>query len=334
MEDVIKSVEKFKELKGLVIGDMMLDVYSFGHVERISPEAPVPIVKIEREEFRAGGASNVALNLKTLGAKVKLVGIVGNDNEGKTLLHILEENGIDVGDVMVQKKGKTIVKKRIISKGQQLMRIDFEDNMKLTKSYKEKIINLILKEGDEYNFIILEDYNKGLFTAQLYREIIKNTKSPIFIDPKYEHYQSMKNAFLLKPNFDEFKKASRLQRLRGNLLKAMESFRKKLNVKNLVVTKGEEGMYILGDDYAYHVPSLHRNVFDVTGAGDTVISLLALSMTSGLDPLRSSVLATIGAGIEITKLGAQPVGVEELLSEVKKHFERLLKEARPLKEQS
>lgn len=334
MKEILHQIKNFRKLKGLVIGDLMLDIYSFGKVERISPEAPVPIIKIEREEFRAGGAANVASNLKTLGAEVSLLGIIGEDENGHILEDLLKSKGIDTSYLLIKKRTRTIVKNRFISRGQQLLRVDHEDGAHPTKAQKDLIIDIVSKLSQKVDFIIIEDYNKGLLTGNLYREIIKNSKTPVFIDPKFEFYSAMKNAFLIKPNFDEFRRATRLHNIRGNVFKHLESFRRRLNVKNLVVTKGEEGMFITSDGLAYHIPSLHRNVYDVTGAGDMVISILALSMSCGLNLLESAILATIAAGIEITKLGAEPVTVEELFEEIQHSYERLKREIRVLKEQS
>ncbi|MEO0246681.1 MAG: bifunctional ADP-heptose synthase [candidate division WOR-3 bacterium] len=334
MKEILHQIKKFKELKGVVIGDLMLDIYSFGRVDRISPEAPVPVIKIEREEYRAGGAANVASNLKALGAEVSLVGIIGEDENGRILLDLLKSKGIDTSNLLIKKRTRTIVKNRFISKGQQLLRVDHEDGAHPTRTQKDSIIDIVSKLSQKVNFIIIEDYNKGLLSSNLYREIIKNSKAPIFIDPKFEYYSAMKNAFLIKPNFDEFRRATRLHNIRGNIFKHLESFRKRLNAKNLVVTKGEDGMFITSDTVAYHIPSLHRNVYDVTGAGDMVISILALSMSSGLNLIESSILATIAAGIEITKLGAEPITPEELLEEIQRSYERLKREIKVLKEQS
>ncbi len=333
MNEIKVHIEKFKKLKGIVIGDLMLDMYSFGNVERISPEAPVPVIKIEKEEARVGGAANVASNLKVMGSDVTVIGLVGDDYNGQKLINLLKEKGIDVSHIMIKKRGKTIVKNRLISKGQQLLRVDHEEDNSLTSHLKSKITEMLKKLQNEANYIIIEDYNKGLMSSGLYREIIKNSNIPVFIDPKFEFYSAMKNAFLVKPNFEEFKRAAKIHRLKGNLLKYMESFRKKLNINHLVVTRGEDGMYVANDNAAYHIPSLHRNVYDVTGAGDMVIATLALSMTSGLDILESSILATITAGIEITKLGAVPVTLEELYEELDRSYLRLKNAVKVLKEQ-
>jgi len=333
MEKALGAIDGFKKLKAIVVGDLMLDVYSFGTVERISPEAPVPVVRVDYDEYRVGGAANVANNLRVLGAEVKVAGLVGEDYEGKLLLDLMESQGIDTSMVKVVRGKKTIVKNRIVAKGQQLLRLDREDLNDKGGKIRKKILSDLLKYLQDVDFVIIEDYNKGFLDGFIYRTVISSSPVPVFIDPKFEHYSSMKNAFLVKPNFEEFKKATGLRKIRGNFGISVENFRKRLNLKNLVVTKGEDGMYITNDEGVYHIPSLHRNVFDVTGAGDTVISLLALGMCAGLSLLEASLLATIGAGIEITKLGAQPVTLDELISEVKNHWNRLLSQVISLKKQ-
>lgn len=333
MEKILEVIERFKELRGIVVGDLMLDVYSFGTVERISPEAPVPVVRVEHDEFRVGGAANVANNLISFGAEVMVAGLVGEDFEGEMLIDLMESQGIEVEMVEVVKSRSTIVKNRIIARGQQLLRIDWEDLNDRSGKIKKKILENVIIQSQNADFIIIEDYNKGVLDGFMYRTIIASSPAPVFVDPKFEYYSSMKNAFLVKPNFEEFKKATGIKKFRGNFGTSVETFRKKLNIKNLVVTKGEEGMYISNGDEIYHIPSLHKKVFDVTGAGDMVISLLALGMSAGLSLFEASVLATIGAGIEITKLGAQPVTKDELITEVRNQWDRLLKDVIPLKEQ-
>lgn len=334
MYKVFRAVDDFKKLKGVVVGDLMLDVYSFGSVERISPEAPVPVVKIERVEYRVGGAANVANNVKTLGAKVFLAGILGDDYEGDILLDLLSKGGIDLSLVKRIKRLNTIVKNRIVSKGQQLLRIDVEESERNIVKYRVTLLEEIIKLSGDVDFIIVEDYNKGLLNSYFYRELISNSKAPVFIDPKYENYSAMKNAYLLKPNFDEFRKASGVKRIGNNILRYVDILKRKLNVKNLVVTKGEDGMFIEDEQgSSFHIPSLHKKVFDVTGAGDMVISILALGMSSGLNLFEASILSTIAAGIEITKLGAQPVSIDELNEEVNSHYIRIVNESNPLKVQ-
>lgn len=334
MNRILEAVNHFKDLRGLVIGDLMLDVYSFGSVERISPEAPVPVVRVEREEFRAGGAGNVAGNLGALGARVFISGVIGDDTEGRILIEMLEKSGVNTSCIVKSKNRKTIVKNRIVSKGQQLLRIDREKNETLAGRFRAAILEILEGVQGDIDFIILEDYNKGLFNGYFYREIISRSKVPVFVDPKYEHFSAMKNAFLVKPNFDEFKKAMGLQRIPNNVTKYLQSMKKRLYLKNLVVTRGENGMMILDDGGGYHIPSLQRNVYDVTGAGDTVISVLGLSMSAGLSLFESAILATIAAGIEITKLGAQPIYPAELKDGIRNHWSRLVKESSALKVQS
>ncbi|HOK23083.1 MAG TPA: bifunctional ADP-heptose synthase [Candidatus Hydrothermia bacterium] len=334
MGKMFEAIDHFKKLKGIVIGDLMLDVYSFGSVDRISPEAPVPIIRVENEEYRPGGAGNVACNLRAFGSDVLLLGIVGHDNGGDKLLELLEREGVKTDHVVQCKNRTTIVKNRIVAKGQQLLRVDREATDASAGRYRSIILEYFDEFQDSYDFVIIEDYNKGLLNGFLYRELISRSRIPVFIDPKFEYFSAMKGAFLLKPNFEEFRRAMGVKKIRNNIARYLESMRRKLNLGNLVVTMGSEGMFIINEEHRWHIPSLHRNVFDVTGAGDMVISILSLGITSGLNLFESAVLATIGAGIEISKLGAQPICPEELTKEVESSWRRLLEEARPLKVQA
>jgi len=323
---VEKILSKFKDKKVLVAGDIILDIYAYGLVERISPEAPVPVVDLREESYRLGGAANVALNLKTLGAEVVLSGVVGEDFYGKKVLELLRENGIYDDGVVITTFRHTTVKTRIVSQGQQIIRIDKENREPLIEEEKKKVLNFL--QEDAVDAIIIEDYNKGFFSPDIIRVIIDGKKAPVFVDPKYKYYEHFKGAYLVKPNFKEFVRVSMFNEDEMNVLQAAFSFRKNFGYENVVITRGDQGMLAVSQEGIYEIPALKREVFDVTGAGDTVISVLTLAMISGFSIEDAALLASITAGIEVTKVGASPVFPSELKDAVKEEWKKMKEKVR------
>lgn len=321
-----KLLAKFKNKKILVAGDIILDVYAYGAVERISPEAPVPVVDLKEESYRLGGAANVALNLKTLGAEVVLIGTIGKDLYGNKVLEILGESDIQYSGVVVSPSRHTTVKTRVVAQGQQIIRLDKEIREPLADEEKRKVINF-LQEYDA-DAIIIEDYNKGFFTPDVIKVIIENKNTPVFVDPKYKYYEHFRGAHLVKPNFKEFLRVSMFTEDEINLVEAAFKFREKYGYKNVVITRGGEGMLAVSREGVYEIPALKREVFDVTGAGDTVISVLTLAMICGVNMEDAALLASIAAGIEVTKLGASPVGPDELKEAVKEEWKKMKEKVR------
>ncbi|MEO0260070.1 MAG: bifunctional ADP-heptose synthase [candidate division WOR-3 bacterium] len=325
--------KKIKNLKIAVIGDVILDEYIFGEVERISPEAPVPVVKVNRKFCNLGGAANVALNIKKLGATPFLLGIIGNDEAGKKIIERLKENEIDTKFLIIPSDWKTVVKTRIIAQNQQMIRIDQENNFRIEDKYLKEFFE---KYDELKNFcdgILIQDYEKGLLSKKNISEILKN-KKPIFVDPKFENFFLYKNVTIFKPNLKEAEKVlGKKLREEEDRISAIKYIKNRIRCENLIMTIGEEGMIgIDGKNKIFKVPSNKVEVYDVTGAGDTVISLLTLSYLSGLDIISSAVLATIGAGIEVTKLGASPVEKRELTNCIKKYYNYILNKIEFIKE--
>ena len=321
-----KFLSKFKDKKVLVAGDIILDIYAYGLVERISPEAPVPVVDLREESYRLGGAANVALNLKALGAEVALSGVIGQDFYGKKVLELLRENEIHDEGVVISTFRHTTVKTRIVSQGQQIIRIDKEKREPLIEEEKKKILSFL--QEDAVDAIIIEDYNKGFFSPDIIRVIIKGKKAPVFVDPKYKYYEHFKGAHLVKPNFKEFVRVSMLNKDEMNLMQAALRFKKNFGYKNVVITRGDQGMLAVSQEGVYEIPALKREVFDVTGAGDTVISVLTLAMISGLSIEDAALLASVAAGIEVTKVGASPVFPGELKDAVKEEWKKMKERVR------
>jgi D-beta-D-heptose 7-phosphate kinase / D-beta-D-heptose 1-phosphate adenosyltransferase len=311
----------------LVIGDIMLDEYWNGDVSRISPEAPVPVILIDHISYRAGGAANVALNIAGIGNKVDLMGVVGEDTSGIKLQEILNSN-LNIDNIIItNKKGyPTINKSRIMSSNQQLFRMDREKRycedcfLRLTNEFNKNINNKI------YDIVLLSDYNKGtLHDPQLIIKVANEKNIPVLVDPKNPNYLLYKNATLLTPNIKEFQQMVDLSNEQLNditypnqvFLEKSHNLIKQLNLKALIVTQGKNGLTLLTDNYNdQHFASYSREVFDVTGAGDTVIATIAACLANGMDLHNASYLATIAAGIVVSKLGTCPVSIEDIHQEM------------------
>ena len=318
-----KILKKFADKRIAVVGDLILDQYQEADVERISPEAPVPIVRLKNDsnDIRAGGAANVALNLVALGAQVFLYGVVGNDTAGHELLNILREFGIKTDGVLVDSSRPTTTKTRIISRNQQIIRIDKEETRYISKRLENSIKTNLKENLKNLHAIIVEDYNKGVLTPGLIKFISSElTKTlPVGVDPKFENFHLYKNVKLFKPNRRE------LTRYIGksNLQDAIMEVYRKINPTYLMVTLSNEGMLIYNGENFYKIPALRRTVYDVTGAGDTVISVAMLSLVSGLDIVESAILSTIAAGIEVSKFGVATVLPDELKEEYRRSYKTL-----------
>tara|TARA_B100000767_G_scaffold221028_1_gene209416 strand:- start:2882 stop:4363 length:1482 start_codon:yes stop_codon:yes gene_type:complete len=310
----------FKKSKILIIGDAMLDKYSFGTTNRISPEAPVPVLKIEQDILKPGGAANVAANISSLGLNASLIADIGIDNNGRILRKLIKSLKINLISKS-DKNYKTTTKTRLISQNQQLMRIDDEcDNEnKATKNVSLEIQKLI-KNSDA---IIFSDYNKGsLRNIRQLIKISKKYKKPVFIDPKGNDFDCYKNSFAITPNLKEFENIVGLCKNHNEIIRKAKNLSTKLNINSILVTLGSEGMILVRKNKnPEHIKATSANeVFDVTGAGDTVIAVLcAAYLSSDEDNLHfASVVANIAAGEVIKKLGAQSISAGELTSKVYK----------------
>lgn len=304
----------------LVIGDLMLDRYLIGEVERISPEAPVPVVLLKQENERAGGAANVAANLSLLGIRTTMAGIIGDDAEGRALLDMLRELNIDSAIVTSQQR-PTVTKTRILGGHQQMMRLDKESRLAFTESENnalhEQVSQAIAQKPD---VIILSDYAKGVLSDALCQAVIAQAKAlgiPVLVDPKGRDYTKYQGATALTPNKKETSEACGIDAMdTDRLLQAAADLRDHLGLKFLAVTRGEEGISLLEQNETIHIPAAAKQVFDVSGAGDTVIATLAAGLVHGLSHRQAFELANIAAGIVVGKVGTVPVNREELLAEL------------------
>ncbi len=303
----------FENKAVVVVGDLILDEYIEGKVERISPEAPVPVVELLKDEHKPGGAANVAVLLKTLGAEVKLAGVVGEDERGEFLLDLLRERGIDTSLVVKEKERPTTVKTRIIARAQHIVRLDREIKKPVAEDTQKRVIKKLLDVHSSIDAVLIEDYDKGFITGDIVNAI-KSMNNPIYVDPKIKNIPFYTDIHVLKPNFSEFKAAiGYLKDMdEDTLYNEAKRFRKAQNVEILIITLGEKGMLVCTEEKVCHIPAIKREVFDVTGAGDMVISAFTLSDLAGYDLLDAAVIASVAAGIEVTKLGATPITVHEI----------------------
>lgn len=302
----------------LVIGDLMLDRYLIGEVERISPEAPVPVVLLKQQEERAGGAANVAANLARLGISTRLAGYVGSDADGKALLDIIARMNIDTAAVLQSASHPTTTKTRIVGGHQQMMRLDQENRGSLDQAESRQLAQLIMQQlQSRPAVIVLSDYAKGVMEAALTQQVIKEAKKlniPVLVDPKGRDFSKYQGATALTPNKRETAEACGIAVQDNDALpEAAKKLRSDLGLDFLAVTRGEEGISLFEADEVEHIPATAKQVFDVSGAGDTVIATLAAGLIHGLEHAAALHLANIAAGVVVGKVGTVPITHEELL---------------------
>ena len=300
----------------LVIGDVMLDRYLMGEVGRISPEAPVPVVLIKSEEVRAGGAANVAANLALLGISTRLIGCVGVDAEAKTLSNLIKASGIKA-NLIASKLRPTIAKTRILGGHQQMLRLDQENSASFSSAENTSLLQVLKVElAEKPSVVILSDYAKGLLSETICQQIIAQCqahKIPVLVDPKGSDYSKYKGATALTPNKKEAAEACRINSQDADLISKVTALKTKLGLSFMAVTRGEEGISLIEKNNAQHLPAAAQKVFDVSGAGDTVIATLAAGLMHNLTPLQSLELANIAAGVVVGKVGTVPITQADLL---------------------
>lgn len=303
-------LEKIAQVRLLVVGDVMLDRYWFGEVSRISPEAPVPVVKVERLEERPGGAANVARNAAALGAQTALISVVGEDDAGRALQRLLQEGGI-AAHLQVDAEIDTTVKLRVIGRQQQLLRIDFET----TPSHE--VLRAKLAEFERQlahcDIVVLSDYGKGGLThiGEMIR-LARAAAKPVLVDPKGDDWGKYAGATVMTPNRAELAGVVGRWHSETDMLQKAEKLRGELGLDALLVTRSEEGMSLLTDGHTYHQAALAREVYDVSGAGDTVIATLAVMLAAGAEWAEAIRVANVAAGIVVGKLGTAVVSREEI----------------------
>lgn len=315
--------DSFSSLKVLIIGDVMIDSYLFGSVNRISPEAPVPILEVEKQQDRLGGAANVALNVKALGAKPILCGITGQDVKGDLFKELLLEQGMSTDGILDLKERRTTLKTRVIGSGQQVLRVDEEDRSPIGQQDQELFLTLLdnILSSQQIDLILFEDYDKGLLSESLIKKIIeKAQKSNILtaVDPKKRNFLFYRGVTLFKPNLKELQEGLKLDLQAENISQiksAVESLKDQINVNNVLITLSEYGAYYMSENKSGHISAHLRNISDVSGAGDTVITVAALCLARGVDIELLAQISNIAGGLVCESVGVVPVSKEALYEE-------------------
>jgi D-glycero-beta-D-manno-heptose-7-phosphate kinase len=322
-EAFIRAIQKFRDKRILVFGDMMLDRFIYGAVSRISPEAPVPVVEIKSENTCLGGAANVAANISSLGGIPVPLGVAGRDPEGDCLREEFRALGSPIGGLLPDKNRPTSVKTRIIAHHQQVCRTDREDRSPLSADVQLRIAEKFETILPSIDAIVVSDYAKGLLSPMVLRRTLplaKAARKIVCVDPKARDFSVYKPSTVITPNTAEAERASGISISNNrDLLQAGKKILQDSGIRHLLITRGEEGMALFeNDSRVIHIPTIAREVFDVTGAGDTVISTLALSLVAGLPILEAAILSNIAAGVVVGKLGTASVSPEELISAIRR----------------
>jgi D-glycero-beta-D-manno-heptose-7-phosphate kinase len=314
-----KIISRLAKARVLVVGDIMLDRFIWGTVSRISPEAPVPVVWAKSESFMPGGASNVANNIRSLGSDVYMCGVIGDDEAGKILVSELLKNGINSEGIILDKKRPTIHKTRIIAHNQQVVRIDKESDNILDKSITDAIISYAKSKINDIDAIIIEDYGKGLIAPHLIRQLLalaKKHKKIITVDPKDNHFKAYMGVTAITPNRLEAEAASGIKIRDSKTLEAAgDRLLKMLGSDAVLITLGEDGMALFEKNSHYlHIPTVAQEVYDVSGAGDTVIGVFTLALASGAGMAEAAYMANAAAGVVVGKVGIGVCSAAELES--------------------
>lgn len=307
----------------LIIGDVMVDAYLWGDVERISPEAPVPIVSVDKRENRLGGAANVGLNIRSLGANAILCSVIGNDVKGNEFLDLLAKEKLSTEGIFQSDKRMTTTKFRVIGNNTQMLRVDEEITSELDKTDWQKLITNIthIMAEKKIDAIIFQDYDKGTINEQLIEQVVglANTKHiPVIVDPKKKNFLHYKNTTLFKPNLKEIKEGLNIHFDAGNineLKTAVTKLQELLQAEMVLNTLSEQGVYIQWDSGSEIIPAHYRTIVDVSGAGDTVISVAALCLSMGLEARDIAALANLAGGIVCEEVGVVPIGKNKLQDE-------------------
>lgn len=325
-DNIDQVFSKFSELKVLVIGDAMIDNYLWGKVDRISPEAPIPIVTVTKQENRLGGAGNVSMNIQALGATPILVSILGNDEKGRIFEELMEEKKLPRQGIFIDPSRITTVKTRIISGGQQISRVDHEISILIDASFEKLIFDKIssIINSEKINIVIFVDYDKGLITPSLIRNVVELAKSNnilISADPKNRNFNHYQQVDLFKPNFKEFKEGLKLTSDKTDmeeLKRVSEKFKKENQIGLLFITLSELGVFLTNGVKQNYYPAQVRDIADVSGAGDTVIATASLCLAIGLPTPFMAQLSNLAGGLVCEKLGVVPIDPEQLKKEAKK----------------
>ena len=317
--------EKFNSLNVLIIGDVMIDSYIWGKVERISPEAPVPVVRVTKKENRLGGAANVALNIQALGAFPYICAVIGDDSDGENFLSLLKAQGLSEEGLIKIKTRPTTVKTRIIAHNKQIARVDAETERNLSSSNTVLVLNKIKQIIADHRIdaIIFEDYDKGLITEELIDKTVKLSKEMgiiTVVDPKKRNFHAYKGVQLFKPNLKELKEGLKIDVDPLNIEQveqAVNQLKKQLGAKTVMLTLSEHGVYVSSENGNKHILAHKRTIADVSGAGDTVIATAALCLAAGLNEFKTAEIANLAGGLVCEHVGVVPIDKARLLREIK-----------------
>lgn len=321
VDTVRERVARFASSRVVVLGDTMLDRYFWGDVERISPEAPVPVVRVNRRSRRLGGAANVAANLAALGARAEVISVRGDDREGRELVGMLERRGISADGLITEAGRETTEKVRIIARHQQVVRADFESDDAIAGDVRSEIYARANALADTFDALVISDYGKGVVVEEDLRTLVsawRKRKKPVLVDPHIPHFAWYHGVTVITPNSREAQLSTGIDFRKGNdpADAAFEVVRR-MDLEALLVTRGEDGMslYYSGSERRQaHIPTVAKEVFDVTGAGDTVIGVLAASLASGAEMMEGVILANQAAGEVIKEVGTSTLSAQELIA--------------------
>ncbi len=316
---ILELVQAFGKTSVVIVGDVMLDQFLVGRVTRISPEAPVPVVEFARDEHRMGGAANVAHNARALGASVELIGVIGQDAAGERLLEEFRARGLGVAGLLTDPSRRTTTKVRIVTdRNQQVARVDYETDAEVGADLERALASQVESRSASARVIVISDYLKGVVTRRLMSRIVSfasRRQIPVLVDPKIPHIEYYAGTTLITPNHHEAEIATHLRiRTPHDARAAAAAFRRQANCQGVLITLGEEGMWLADGAVEGHLPATAREVADVTGAGDTVIATLALALAAGGTSAEAARLANEAAGIVVGKFGPATVSREELLT--------------------
>lgn len=327
-KELFKVLDKIEGLPVLVIGDLILDRYMWGKVDRISPEAPVPVVEVHRTEDRLGGAGNVVRNLCNLGAKVKVCGVVGDDIEGQALIRMLKKSGVNPDGIVVEPGYPTSLKTRVIAQPQQIVRIDREDKSALHSSHTASLSKLVGTLVDKQKAVIVSDYAKGVISAPVMKVlgnlhkkgIFGRSTIPLVVDPHPDHFSFYNSVTMAKPNRKEAEAATGIKITdHKKAMQAAHKLRKKWNAELMMITLGEGGIVIVDSKTGITLDTVARDVYDVSGAGDTVTAVFTAALAAGASLEVAGNLSNIAAGIVVSEVGTVAVDKKKLIHEIE-HF--------------
>ena len=325
--ELIEYIDRFHSANVFVIGDIMLDEYIWGDVSRISPEAPVPVVEIKEETKRLGGAANVVHNIISLGGKCTLCGVIGEDNTGRELTEMLKGIGLTTDGILIDPSRHTSIKTRVVARNQQVVRFDRETRGKIDNESTERLLKFLKQRTNDIDAIVVADYGKGVISPQLMkglRALIADSKKILAVDPNTEHFEYYEGIDIITPNHHEAGAYCRFEIVDEETLdKAGRKMLDELNCKCVLITQGKDGMTLFekGED-PYHISTIARKVFDVSGAGDTVIGTLCLGLASGMDRRSAAVISNFAAGIVVGEVGTSVVTAKELKDVINRRWDR------------